>query len=346
MNQNTVSEFASRGGDARAKSLSAEQRTDIARRAVQARWEKAGKTIEKVPKATHAGVIEIGDSQIPCAVLEDGTRMLTQFGYFQAIGRSPRPAKGRGSSVEKMAPFLDLDNLKPFVTLDLEASTKPIVFQLPGGTRAFGYRAETLPKVCDVYLRAREAGALLASQEKFGKACELIVRGLAEVGIIALVDEATGYQDDRDRRALAKILEAFVARELRPWVHTFPVDYYKELYRLRDLPYPPVGNKMPQYIGVLTNDIVYRRLAPGVLSELRRVTPRDEKGRLKQHLHRRLTDDVGHPKLLQHLGSVVTLMKISEPKDYAGFQKLLDRVHPRHADAPLFEKHAEGKKLE
>ena len=67
-------------------------------------------------------------------------------------------AAGRGSQVEKMAPFLDLDNLKPFVDLELANSTKPIVFQVPTGTRAYGYKAELLPKVCEVYLEARDAG--------------------------------------------------------------------------------------------------------------------------------------------------------------------------------------------
>jgi hypothetical protein len=151
---------------------------------------------------------------------------------------------------------------------------------------------------------------------------EVLIRGLARVGIIALVDEATGY----------------VAKELRPWVHTFPADYYRELFRLRGKTYPPIKNQMPRYFGKLTNDIVYARLAPGVLEELRRTTPQDEKGRLKTHLHRRLTDDddVGHPKLLQRLGSVVTLMRMCNDGDYAGFEKLIDRMHPRYQDAPLF----------
>jgi hypothetical protein len=106
-----------------------------------------------------------------------------------------------------MAPFLALDNLKPYVSDDLSDSTKPIEFQIPSGARAYGYRAELLPTVCDVYLRARESGDLLKSQLKVAQACELIVRGLAHVGIVALVDEATGYQADRARDSLARILE-------------------------------------------------------------------------------------------------------------------------------------------
>ncbi len=124
------------------------------------------------------------------------------------------------------------------------------------------------------------------------------------MGIIALVDEATGYQDLRAKNALAKILEAFIAKELQAWVYTFPEDFYRELFRLRDLEFPKDTVKKPQYFGHLTNDIVYKRLAPGVLNELKRLTPRDEKGRRKHKYFQMLTSNVGYPKLREHLGSV------------------------------------------
>jgi P63C domain len=307
-----------RGGHARAQSLSKSERTNIAKRAARERWRA------DVPKAVYSGEIHIGDLDIPCCVLEDGTRLLTQFGFLQVIGRSPRPAAGRGSSVEKVAPFLDLDNLKPFVSKELEDSTRPIIFQTSTGTRAFGYKAEILPKVCDVYLAARNANALLSSQSKFAKACEIVVRGLAHVGIVALVDEATGYQKDRARDALSRILEAFVAKELQPWVKTFPGDFYEQMFRLRGLPYPNESIKKPQYFGHLTNDVVYRRLAPGVWLELKKEAERHG----KQHgkLHQRLTPDLGHPKLRELLASVTTIMKLSG--EWGDFKDKLDRIHP------------------
>ncbi|HWF37344.1 MAG TPA: P63C domain-containing protein [Candidatus Acidoferrales bacterium] len=322
---------AAKGGLARAKNMTASERSDSARAAVQARWAKAGK--ESIQRATHLGELKIGDAALPCAVLEDGTRVLTQWGFYRAIGRSGRPAGGWGSDVEKVAPFLDLDNLKPYVSVELAAS-KPIQFELPRGTKAWGYKAELLPKVCEVYLKARAEEKLLKSQLKFAKACEILTRGLAHVGIIALIDEATGYQDERARDALAQILEAFIAKELRPWVQTFSPEFYKEMFRLRNIPYR-ADVKRPQYIGVLTNDLVYSRLAPGVLDELRKKTPRDEKGRLKTHLHRRLTEDVGHPKLQQHLSAVTALMKASD--SWEQFKPMVDRALPKYKRLPLFD---------
>ena len=223
-----VSEYAALGGKARAQHLTPEQRSESARHAAAARWGS-----DPMLRATHLGELRLGNATIPCAVLEDGTRVLTQWGFYRAIGRSGRPAAGQGSEVEKVAPFLALNNIKPYVSSELADSTKPIRFQLPRGGYAYGYRAELLPRVCEIYLRARDDGKLLKTQEKFARACDLLMRGLAHVGIIALVDEATGFQDARARDALAKILEAFVAKELRRWVKTFPVDYFKELCRLR-----------------------------------------------------------------------------------------------------------------
>lgn len=86
----------------------------------------------------------------------------------------------------------------------------------------------------------------------------------------------------------------------------------------------------PAYFGHLTNDIVYKRLAPGVLEELRRVTPRDDKGRTKHRYFQRLTANHGYPRLREHLGSVVTAMKLS--KDWPDFMEKLNMPHPRYGD--------------
>jgi P63C domain len=112
------------------------------------------------------------------------------------------------------------------------------------------------------------------------------------------------------------------------------------------LEYPQFTVQKPRYFGHLTNDIVYKRLAPGVLNELKRVTPKDEKGRRRHKYHQRLTTNVGYPKLREHLGSVVTLMKLSH--DWADFQRKLDRIHPRIGDTiplPFDEYDDQGKGL-
>ena len=155
-----------------------------------------------------------------------------------------------------------------------------------------------------------------------------MIRGFARVGIIALVDEATGYQKDRARDALAKILEAYVAKELQPWIKTFDAAYYEQMFRLRGLPYPPEKqNYRPGYFGHLTNDVVYGRLAPGVLAALKEEAKKDAK---KTHMHRHLTAGFGRQELLKHLGMVVGFMKDSG--NWVEFMTRLNRISPRYND--------------
>lgn len=281
-------------------------------------------------QAKHAGDLTIGDLTLACAVIDDGTRairVISQSTMLTALGRSSRPKSGDAGTV------LFAENLKPFVSAELaETLRKPITYRTPNGARSLGYPAEILPQICQVYLVARrqDPSPLFYNQKRAAVAAEILVQGLAQVGITALVDEVTGYQEVRDREALAKILEAYIAKELQPWVRTFPADFYRELFRLRGLEYPAPTVKRPQYFGHITNDIVYRRIAPGVLDELKRVQSRDNDGRPKHKLFQMLTQNAGYPKLREHLGSVVTLMKLS--RDYADFHNKLDQIHPRYGD--------------
>jgi hypothetical protein len=320
-------EGRARGGVARAQRLSAEQRSEIAKKAAEARWSD---DVSEAVCGSPDQPIEIGGIEIECYVLDDGTRVLTQAGFLEALGRHRKANVRRESSGAITPPILQGKAINPFISPQVMERAKPITFRLPNGGRASGYNAELLPDVCEIYLRARDEGALPKNQEHVAKQAEILVRGLARVGIIALVDEATGYQDVRTRDALARILETFIDKELQAWVRTFPPDFYSEMFRLRELPYSPTSVKRPQYFGHLTNNIVYDRLAPGVLDELKKVTPRTEGGTLRHKYFQRLTNNIGYPKLREHLGSVVTLMKLSS--NWNDFMMKLDQIHPRPGD--------------
>jgi len=309
----------STAGKARAQVLSPQRRCEIARMGVQAREER-----RKLPKATHGSAehpLVIGEIKIPCYVLENGTRVLSQRGIIEGLGMT------RGG-VGQLASFLSGKSISPFVNNEIAVWAKnPIQFALPqGGSPAYGYPATMLVDICEALLAARKAKALQKQQLHLADQAEILVRGFARVGIIALVDEATGYQKERARDALANILEAFVAKELQPWIKTFPSDYYEHLFRLRGLSYPPEQtNYRPRYFGKLTNDFIYKRLAPGVLEELKKQAIKDEK---RGKLHQRLTMDYGHPKLREHLASVITVMKLS--KNFDQFRQKLNLVLPRY----------------
>lgn len=284
---------------------------------------------QEIPKATHDGKLNIGDLEIPCAVLEDGTRLLTETGVLKSLGRASRPRgnKPQDKHGDRTPAFLRGKSLKPYISQELLDETKPFIFITKQGNRAYGFKAGLLPKICEVFLAARDAGDLNRQQEHIAKQCEILVRGLAHVGIIALVDEATGYQYFRARRALEEILDQFIAKELRKWSKTFPDEFYEQLFKLRGWRYIPFSVKRPKYVGKLTNDLIYERLAPGVLEELKRLNPPNEKGGRKSKHFQWLTEDVGHPRLREHIASVIALMKASTKWDQ--FYRMLQRALPR-----------------
>jgi len=169
--------------------------------------------------------------------------------------------------------------------------------------------------VCEVYLRARDAGQTRKHQQHIVEACDLLMRGLARVGIIALVDEATGYQEDRAKNELQKILEKYIAPELMRWTKRFPDDFFRHIYRLHGWAYQPGTAKRTPYVGKLINRCVYEELPPGVLDELRNRNPVIDKGYRQFRHHQFLTDHTGHPHLDRQITAVLTVMKVSDDRE-------------------------------
>jgi P63C domain len=339
------SDLPSIGGKARAKKLSPQEKSDIAKFAAEARWAKHPDR-PHLAKAINEGPLHIGDAVIDCAVLEDETRVINQRSFLKAVNRSTRPSAGTGSEtlnqafeqdwgVEELPPFLPSQNLKPFISKELMMSKNPIPYKpLRGGRIAFGYKAELLPMVCYAYIDADKAKAIRKDQKHMVVAAEKIVRGLATVGIIALIDEATGYQAIRDRLALQKILDAYLLKEFAAWAKRFPDEFYIELFRLRGWEWKGMSVNRPQVVGRLTNDLVYERLAPGVLDELKKRNPVVEAGYRRQRHHQWLTKDIGNPALAQHLYATVALMKAS--KDWHSFMMMMNRaLPPKRGQLPL-----------
>lgn len=320
-----------KGGLTRAQKLGATKLREGASRAAKARWEGH---VKGVARATHIGDLRIGDLVLPCAVLDDGSRVLSERGVSTALGRwrsgSQFAEKTTAAEGERLPVFLMGKPLNDFVTPELRlALAQPKVYvDTRGGLPAHGFDAALLPEICEVWLRARDAGHLSAAQTRVAEKADVLMRGLARVGIVALVDEATGYQAERDRDELHRILEAYIAKELMPWTKRFPDSFYEEMFRLRG--WERRSSRAPMLVGKLTKDVVYARMPPGVLDELQKVNPKDDRGRRKAKHHQYLTPDVGHPHLRDHLLQVTALMRAAE--SWPAFIRMLNRSFPRHGD--------------
>jgi len=271
---------------------------------------------DKFPVRTYSGTVNIGGKELGCAVLDDGTRVLTATSIFKAFDRPRRGKSSTDQRAENMPSFIDANNLKPYSDAVFQSGPNyEVKFTAKNGKMIYtGYNAEILPIICEIYLKARDDGVLIESQKPLAVVSDILMRSLAKVGITALIDEATGYQEDRDRDELQKILAAYINAEFMPWTKRFPDEFYVELFRLKGWQYR--GNPKPAIVGKITNELIYERLPSGVLDELRTKNPRsDSTGNRKHRYHQFLTYDTGIPHLDKHIASVVTLMKISNTWD-------------------------------
>ena len=301
----TAADFGSLGGKKRAQNLSSEERREIAQRAAQARW--------KLPRTTHEGDLNIpGIVPLRVANLEDGRRVMISKAFLYALGR---PWKGTYQRTERPN-FIEAKNLDRFVSSELQSVLTPIEFLNKRGQIVGGYLADLLPLVCEVYLRAREAGELTKGQEPVADHAEIIVRGLAKAGIRHLVDDATGFARTAARDELQAILGAYISAELLPWTPRFPDVFYEQLHRVRGWPYRPGNHARNGYIGKLTTALIYDPLPKGVREELEKKNPYIPKIKGRKHRHHQLlTENIGHPHLEKQITAVTTILRISDNWD-------------------------------
>ena len=333
-----------RGGIARAEKLTPDQRSAIASEAAKARWTERQAAVagsDTLPKVLegYSNVLDLAGVKLPCAVISgpDGVqRVLTEHGITRAIlggrsGASKRLKKAASDAGALLPIFLAPRQLKDVVTKDLlDGPLKPIDY-VDGNRVVRGYDASVLVVVCKIWLKAREVGALQAQQLAKAQKAELLTTALADTGIVALIDEATGYQKVRPQNALQAYLEIVVRRELAAWVKRFPDEFYENIYKLKGWKWPGIGKNRFSIVAYYTNDLVYERLGPGVLEELRRKSPKNEKGYRPNRLHQWLTEDVGHPMLAQHLHALMMFQRlaIANGHSWKRFLLAVDQVLPK-----------------
>jgi hypothetical protein len=272
---------------------------------------------KNILKAKNQGKLIIADRELICAVLDDGTRVISISAVFKAFGRTKRGRKQDEVRAANMPSFIDANNLQPYISSELRSVLQPIEYQNKNGTITAGYKAEILPLLCDAYLAAREASALTKQQLPLAIVSEMLVRSLSKVGIIALVDEATGYQEARAKDDLQKFLSIYLSEEKLAWAKMFPDEYYKHLFRLWGWSYDPMSVKRPKLVGKLTNQLVYEKLPSPVLERLREVNPIKNPVTYRRGAthFQYLSAELGQPDLRDHLLQLIAIMRASPNKD-------------------------------
>lgn len=334
-----------KGGFARAKALSKKERSEIATRAAEARWAERPSelTCARVLEG-FSNVLEIADVKIPCAVIESPNgiqRVLTEHGITLALlgsrsGASVRLKKALIDQGEDIPLFFAPRQLAPFIGDELRQALMPIDY-IDGDRIIRGYEASVLPAICNVWLQAREAGALQLQQLAKAQKAELLTRALAKTGIVALVDEATGYQTVRPQNALQEYLKLIIREQLAVWVKKFPDEFFENIYKLKGWKWPGMGKNRYSVVGKYIRDLVYERLAPGVLSELESKSPKDSSGQRPFKLHQWLTEDIGDPILANHLHTLIMFQRyaLANGHRWHRFVQMVDQTMPKKEALPF-----------
>jgi P63C domain len=318
---------AAKGGVARANVLTPEERREIAKNAIATRWAKykeASFPPEPEPKESpHSegvtlpfsmfrGTVRIGDMDIECHVLNDERRVFTQREVVKVLSH--------GREGGNLARYLERN---PLFTNQFSAGPT-VDFKIPGSpTIGNGYEAILLIEICELYLEARRQKLLKPSQQKLAIQSEIILRSCAKVGIIALIDEATGFQEVRKKRALQIKLQAFIAEEMQVWAQMFPPEFWFELARLEGIHYSP--RNRPLRWGKYVMAFVYDAIDKDMGKALRTINPDPH---YKQNDHQLLTD-FGRQQVHDQINKVVTIMKLCE--DMKDFRAKFDRVFKKTA---------------
>lgn len=282
---------------------------------------------EKVNKIKYDGVLELtNDINIDCYVLEDSTRILSGNGMQIALNMIDE--NELNPSGTRLARYLGQKSLEPFIYKGKEPGHFDPIICYKGEQKVNGYEATVLIDICDAFLQARKEISLSARQKIIADQCEILVRSFAKVGLIALIDESTGYQYDREKKELQTILKALVSDEILEYQQQFQLSFYREIFRLWEIPFTPQNIKRkPQFIGHLTNRFVYQNLPKGVfvLEKLKSKTPKTKGGNFKYRLHQSLTEDIGREALKKVLYSVEAIASISNTKK--DFERLMNEKY-------------------
>ncbi len=286
-------------------------------------------------KVLYEGELHIADVALPCFVLENGVRILSGRGMQSAMHMvSSDEDTSKQTAGTRLNRYLSQESLKPFIFNNKSQDHfNPIICSYQGKT-IHGYEATTLIDLCNAFLDARAKIKLSPRQAIIAQQCEIIIRATAKVGIIALVDEATGYQYEREHNELQKILAAYVSEEILKWQLTFTDEFYKEVYRLWNLPYIPkyIRNK-PSFIGKVTSTYIYDLMPHGVVEKIKEQTGKTDSGNWKYKWHQSLTQDVGRQHLLKQIHEVTTLMSISKTKKE--FEHYFNLKYGKELELPL-----------
>lgn len=290
-----------------------------------------------LPKATHYGDLPLNGLTLSAAVV-DGKRLLSERSLANAFGIRGGGAYWSRKKIDSssvLPEYLSAKYLKPFINSNLEEKLNSAVEYIStSGVKSRGIEATVLSDICDVYITAKKyfdikgmdvENLSLVAENAYG-----LLKSFAKVGIIALVDEATGYEKEREKNELQAFLKKFFAEEKGKLITLYPDVFFEAMFKMKGYSWKGINNgRKPQWMGHVINNVVYKRIAPLVLNVLRDKNPVLNKRGYRRSKHTQWIDaEYGHNKIKEHL-TFITLLAKASGYNWDVFMELLNKSLPK-----------------
>lgn len=259
-------------------------------------------------------------------------RLISMSSFFKIVGVSPR-ANGVIDSFVKLLNHPGVRSSRSDAILE-KLRHGSIVKDGRREEMFVDYRIVT--DFCRLMLFLRRTKRISGAYLDYAANCEQFMLGLAEVGLAAMIDEATGYDKIKQKNEYQELFKEFIREEHSNWVKEFPNEFFDQLYRVYHC--EKKGQNHPSFFAHVITKYVYWPLADShgaILEQLKDKDPIVSRNGRRYKLHQFLSDEIGKSALRMHIGSVVTLLTLSADK--GAFQRNFKKRYPKAGDQMEFD---------
>lgn len=210
---------------------------------------------------TNIGKIILSDTlEIECYVLENGSRVITKQGIQKTLGISNK--NNNGFSLEDI--ILSSEVKKSQEKFEYFLPIKKALqnnFKSTSQQNTRFYDVEVLITICSHINRMKLLGFLPDELDWLHVTSEKIRDAFSKLGIIAFVDDATGYTKFRKQNEYVEKLKLLLSEDAGEWEKCFTTDFYEIFWKFWGNRKKFDGSKKQQFFRALMEKYVYTPLA-------------------------------------------------------------------------------------
>lgn len=236
---------------------------------------------------------------VDCYVLEDGRSRISHRGAVAALTNDPSNENVLSRYVGRLP-----DKYRP------KSSLPALEIVIPDGGLAQTLDPEWFVDLLTAYADANDASALHPKQVPLARHANRLLRGLAKVGIVALIHEATGYEEIRAKGALNAYLFRLLNEDPIEWDEMFRPSLVHALCGVYKKHW--LGGRHPQWLASVNAKIYDLIIGSAALKALRDLKVGSG---IKHHQHLTPEARIAFRRALEHV-ELIARQSEADPDDF------------------------------